>query len=385
MATIRKRVNGYQIRVSCGYDANGKQVTRTKSWKPKPNMTKKQIEKELNRQAVLFEEACMNGLVTSSVKFCDFIEQWKDGYAKKNYKLMTIDTMQHIMKRVNEELGHMRLSKISRRHIQAFINSLSDGNEKYKPLGPKTVRNYINYTSSIFEYAIRLDLVSNNPCSKIILPALKKVEREVYTLTEAQTFIDTLIQKAPIVFQTYFILAIYGGLRRGELCGLTWNDIDFENEIISIDKALYHISNKGSTLDTPKSASSNRSLKLPSEVFEFFRKLKIFYENEKCRLGSYWNDTEFVFKDEDGNSLSPLKPNRWLHRFCENENLKYITPHSFRHLCASLMIDSGASVKTVQACLGHSDASTTLNIYAHSFAKAQAKASEAVASNFKLS
>ena len=113
-------------------------------------------------------------------------------------------------------------------------------------------------------------------------------------------------------------------------------------------------------------------------------KLKIFYESEEYRLGSYWNNTEFVFKDEDGNSLSPLKPNRWLHKFCEKENLKYVTPHSFRHLCASLMIDSGASVKTVQACLGHSDASTTLNIYAHAFAKAQARASEAVASNFKL-
>ena len=384
MATIRKRGDSYQIRVSCGYDTNGKQVIRTKTWKPAENMTKKQIEKELNKQAVVFEDACMNGLVTSTVKFSDFIEQWKEGYAKKNYKLMTLDTMKHIMKRVNEELGHMRLSKINRRHIQSFINSLSDGNAHYKPLGAKTVRNYINYTSSIFEYAIRLDLISNNPCSKTDLPALKKVERDVYTLQEAQEFIDALRQKAPIVFQTYFILSIYGGLRRGELCGLTWDDIDFENEIITIDKALYHITKQGNKLDTPKSASSNRSLKLPSEIFGFFRKLKIFYDNEEQRLGSYWNDNDFVFKDEDGNSLSPLKPNRWLHKFCEKENLKYVTPHSFRHFCASLMIDSGANVKTVQACLGHSDASTTLNIYAHSFAKAQAKASEAVASHFKL-
>lgn len=82
--------------------------------------------------------------------------------------------------------------------------------------------------------------------------------------------------------------------------------------------------------------------------------------------------------------ISPLAPNEWLHKFCEQENLKYVVPHSFRHLNASLLIESGASVKTVQACLGHSDATTTLNIYAHSFAKAQAKASEAVASNFKL-
>ena len=75
MATIRKRGNGYQIRVSCGYDMNGKQVIRTKSWTPDTKMTAKQIEKELNKQAVLFEEACMNGFMTSATKFSEFAER----------------------------------------------------------------------------------------------------------------------------------------------------------------------------------------------------------------------------------------------------------------------------------------------------------------------
>ncbi|MCH5211283.1 MAG: tyrosine-type recombinase/integrase [Oscillospiraceae bacterium] len=119
-------------------------------------------------------------------------------------------------------------------------------------------------------------------------------------------------------------------------------------------------------------------------IFTYLKRLQAFYEHESISLGSKWEENNFVFKRSEGQVLSPSAPSKWLRKFCEAEGLRYVVPHSFRHLAASLMIDSGASVKTVQSCLGHSDASTTLNIYAHSFAKAQAKASEAVASNFKL-
>ncbi len=385
MATIRQRGDGYQIRVSCGYDVNGKQVIRTKTWKPDKKMTPKQIEKELNRQAVMFEEACVNGYMSSSTKLSDFLNRWIEEYAKKHLKLNTLDTMGQKVSRVHEELGHLRLDKITRRTIQEFIQTLLNGDKKHKPLSAKTVKNYVSFVSSILNYAINLDMLSSNPCNKVSLPPIKKPQREMYTLEEAQHFIDTLIKKAPLLYQCYFILMIFSGFRRGEMCGLTWDNIDFENHIITIDKALYHIGHKGATLDTPKTVTSNRSLKLGEEVFTYLRRLQTHYESEKLRLGTKWQDNNFVFRRDDGAVISPLTPNEWLHRFCRREGLKYVVPHSFRHLCASLMIESGASVKTVQTCLGHSEASTTLNIYAHAFSRAQAIASEAVASNFKIS
>lgn len=386
MATIRQRGDSYQIRVSCGYDTNGKQVIRTKSWKPNANMTAKQIEKELNKQAVMFENACMNGFITSTTKFAEFAERWKSEYAKNNLKQTSIDNMSHTIKRINEEIGHFRLDKINTRIIQNLIISLSDGNEKkgYKPLSAKTVKNYISYVSSVFDYAVRLEMILKNPCRNAVIPTIKQNKRDMYSLEETQIFIDRLIQKAPLMYQCYFILAIYSGFRRGELSGLTWDNVDFENHIITIDKALYHMKGKGNVLDTPKTVSSNRSLKLPDIIFTYLKRLYSFYEQESARLGTKWENNDFVFKRSDGQTLSPSAPSKWLRKFCDREGLKYVAPHSFRHLAASLMIDSGASVKTVQACLGHSDASTTLNIYAHSFAKAQAKASEAIASNFKL-
>ena len=386
MATIRKRGDSYQIRVSCGYDTNGKQVIRTKTWKPTANMTAKQIEKELNKQAVMFEDACMNGFVGSSAKFSEFAERWKNEYAKTNLKQTSIYNMSRIIKRVNEEIGHLRLDKINTQVIQNLITSLLNGNNKkgYKPLGAKTVKNYLSYVSSVFEYAIRLEMIFRNPCRNAILPKAEHKQRNMYSLDEAQAFINVLIQKAPLIYQCYFILAIYSGFRRGELGGLTWDNIDFDNHIITIEKALYHIKDEGNILDTPKTVSSNRSLKLPDVIFGYLKHLQSFYKQESIRLGTKWEDNNFIFKSSEGKVLSPSAPSKWLKKFCKREGLHYVVPHSFRHLAASLMIDSGANVKTVQTCLGHSDASTTLNIYAHAFAKAQAKASEAVGNNFKL-
>lgn len=386
MATIRKRGDSYQIRVSCGYDTNGNQMEQSMTWKPDKKMTPKQLEKELNRQAVMFEEACANGFVTSAVKFSVFAEQWFENYAKPKYKKTTLYKAEHVIKRINDEIGYKRLDKITPRDIQGLIKSLANGNEAkgYKPMAAKTIKNYISYVSTVFEYAIRLDMMSRNPCTRANIPTGKTKERDIYTLDEAQIFIDTLIKKASLVYQCYFILAIYSGFRRGELSGLTWDNIDFKNHIITIDKALYYTKADGIVVDTPKTETSQRSLKLPEIIFDYLKRLKDFYADEAVRLGTKWEDNNFVFRNETGSVLSPLSPNSWLHKFCERENLRYVNIHSFRHLNASLLIDSGASVKTVQTCMGHSMASTTLNIYAHAFRQSQAKASIAVAENFHL-
>jgi integrase len=235
------------------------------------------------------------------------------------------------------------------------------------------------------DYAVRMGLISDNPCKRAHLPKAKQTEKECYTLDEAQQFINVLLSKAPIVYQCYFLLAIYGGFRRAELCELTWDNIDFENCVVSVRKTLNYVTG-GLVIDTPKTKKSERSLKLPADIFVYLRKLQDFYENESERLLDSWfgDDNEFVFKNHKGEALSPQTPLWWLKNFCEKEGMRYTNIHSFRHLNASLLISNGVDVKTVQSCLGHAQASTTMNIYAHSFMEAQAKASEAVANSFSF-
>ena len=121
MAAIRKRGNSYQIRVSCGYNTSGEQVTRTKTWTPEKDMTPKQIKKELNRQAMLFEEECNSGCQTVTMKFQSFAESWFKEYAEIKLKTQTIRNYHNCEKKVYKAIGHLRMDKITTRNIQMFI------------------------------------------------------------------------------------------------------------------------------------------------------------------------------------------------------------------------------------------------------------------------
>ena len=117
MATVTKRGDSYRIKVSCGYDVNGKQVVQTKTWKPEPDMTARQIKKELDRQCVMFEEECKKGQVVATIKFETFAEQWFEEYAKINLRNTSFERMKQLTARVYPAIGHLRLDKITGRHI----------------------------------------------------------------------------------------------------------------------------------------------------------------------------------------------------------------------------------------------------------------------------
>ena len=381
MPTITQRNGTYKITVSCGYDANGKQIRQHKTWKPAQGMTKKQIEKELQRQAVLFEEECDGLSLGGNIKFSDFAEQWFSEYAERKLKARTIERSHQIAERVNPSIGHLRMEKITPRHIQKLINNLSEDGMNQRTggnLSPSSIRRIVAFISGVFEYAVKMGTIKDNPCRRVILPENKPVERDCYTLEEAQQFLD-LLQSEPLKYQAFFVLAIYGGFRRGELLGLEWKDIDFENNVVSIRRTSLYTKEKGIYTDTPKTKGSVRSLKMPGEVIDLLRRYRTEQNKERFALGDQWNFTDRLFTMWNGKPLSPDTPARWLKRFCERNGLRTFNIHGFRHFNASILITSGIDARTVSASLGHSNTSTTLNIYAHTFAEAQARASEAVA------
>ena len=120
-------------------------------------------------------------------------------------------------------------------------------------------------------------------------------------------------------------------------------------------------------------------MKLPAAVFDVLRDLKREQAREHLKLGDYWKGTGRLFTALDGSPMHPATPYSWLRKFCGETGQRFLGVHQFRHLNASLLINSGADVKTVSSSLGHSNVTTTLNIYSHTFEEAQAKAADAVA------
>lgn len=364
MATIQKRGDSYSIRVSCGYNTKGKQVIQSMTWKPDAKMTPKQIEKELNRQAVMFEEACMHGYQSRAVKFEEFAEEWFEEYARPNLRNTTYERLLQLRKRVYAAIGHMRMDKITPRQIQAFVNTLSkDGaNERTgKPLAPKTIRHNLSLISDIFTYAVKMGVVSENPCSKVTIPKGEPTEKKIYTLEEIEKFL-MLLNDEPLKYRTFFNLAIYSGFRRGELLGLEWKDVDFENNIIKIRRTSNYTAQQGVYTDTTKTRKSQRTLKFPQEIMDMLKEYKAEQDEQALKYGDKWVETDRLYTKWNGEPMQNGTPYFWLGEFCEKHDLPFYGLHSFRHLFASLLVNSGVDIVTVSGALGHSTVSTTIPV-----------------------
>ena len=277
MATIRKRGNdSYEIKVSCGYGVDGKQRSQYKTWKPSEGMTPKQIEKELNRQAVLFEEACKKGQITASIKFEAFAEQWFEEYAKFNLRNTSYERMLQLRNRVYPAIGHLKLDKINGRHIQQFVNDLLENGKSErtgKPLSRKTVVHHLSFISNVFTYAVKMDMLTDNPCRRVTVPKGEAKEKEIYTLAEVEEIFNAL-ETEPLKYKLFIILAVYSGFRRGEMLGLEWKDINWEDGVISVRRTSNYTAAKGIYTDTTKTKKSQRSSKFPPMIMELLKAYK---------------------------------------------------------------------------------------------------------------
>ena len=202
----------------------------------------------------------------------------------------------------------------------------------------------------------------------------------MFTLEQAKQFLDILDKpETPVKYRAFFQLALFGGFRRGEILGLEWSDIDFDTGVIHIRRTVHYSKELGYYDTEPKSKRSVRALTLPDNVIFTLKQLRNYQNSQRFKLGDKWNSTERLFTTWDGHQMNGASPFGWLTKTCAAHDLPKVNLHSFRHLNASLLISSGVDVKTVQSVLGHSQASTTLDIYAAAFQDREAQALGAVA------
>lgn len=334
MATIRKRGKTYQIRVSTGYDALYRQVVRTKTWKPKPGMSDKQIEAELNKQAVMFEELCTRGIVPSNMKFQELAEKWFDEYAVVNLKKSSVQRLRGVTKRIYSTFGHIRVDKITRGQIQAFIDDLARNGKNFlngQPLYRKTIIHHLNLLSDVFNYAIRLEMIEDNPCKNIFVPKGRKKEKEIYTVEEMKQLFALAEEYGTLDYRAFLTLAVYSGFRSGELMGLEWKDIDWDNNVISVRRTANYTATDGTYTDTPKTKKSVRSLKLPDVVFDRLRELRTQQLENKEIFGTKWVDSDRIFVNKLGKPLYKGEPYKWQKKLTEEHGMKFCDIHSLRH------------------------------------------------------
>lgn len=381
MATVTKRGNAYQIRVSCGYNAAGKHIMRSHTWKPEPGMTAKQTEKELQRQIVAFENKVKQGYAAENrltfEKYAEYVMQLKETKGKKH---RTLDRYAEMLRRINPAIGYMKIEDIRPGHLNDFYAQLAKPGQNKKTggrLSNKTILEHHRLISTILTQAEKEMLIPYNPASRAEPPQPQKKEVTYFQPDEIIAIRDAL-ESEPIKWRTATHLLLITGCRRGEIMGLKWAKVDFENNRIHIDNNLQYTAARGLYEETPKTAASVRNIKLPAETMQLLWQYRSWQARQQLASGDRWTYTDYVFTQENGKPMHPDSLTDWLGKFSKRHDLPHINPHAFRHTMASILYFNGMDSVTISKRLGHAKVSTTADIYAHIIQEADERAAECI-------
>ncbi len=247
-------------------------------------------------------------------------------------------------------------------------------------LSNNSIKHYHQLISSILSTAVKWQVIYSNPCDRVQPPKVQRKEAEYLDDVQTAHMLELLDELPPekIGFKTAVITLLFTGLRRGELLGLHWSDIDMETGVISINQTLKYLSGQGVFEDETKTASSHRSFKAPSTLFPLLRQYHAWQLQQRLVLGDQWHESNFAFVNWDGTPMRPDTLSNQFRDWIRQTDLPPVHIHSLRHTNATLLIANGTNLQTVSKRLGHSTSSTTANIYAHAIQSADAAAAEAV-------
>lgn len=453
MATINPRYdkNGaiisYQIRVFRGRDSTGRRLKDyMMTWRPEPGMTKRQIEREVQRQATLFEENCKLGNVsTEKMTFERYAAYVIDLKERNGLKAKTVERYRDMLPRINAEIGPLKLQDIRADHLnrlyaklgaegekkaggramakidlaaalrekklkQAYISerfgiststisaavkgdsvstktaqavadalgmkledafAVAEGSTR---LSPKTIVEHHRLISTIFSQAVKEQLVPTNTARRASPPKVPKHELDAFEADEVKEILSAL-QTESLKWQVITMLLIGTGARRGEIMGLRWNRVDFDNNRLYLcENRVYTV--KTGAISTTLKTDESRYVTISPAITGLLRRWK----EEQTAFFDHLGITPsgYVATADNGQPMHPDSPTDWLANFAKRHDLPPIHPHKFRHTQASLLIAEGVDILTVSKRLGHAKVSTTLDIYSHVLAKSDQQASNAL-------
>ena len=316
-------------------------------------------------EAKIKTEIATNGLLNTEVTtFKEIYELWYEGY-QHTIKESTLLVNQHIFDLLLAKLENMQLKKLTLPYCQKIINNYS------KKFSLAVLKKIKIYGSMILDYAVKMKVIYSNPMKDVLLPKPKDDitsddKDKYYSKEELKQFLELVESEQDIKLTAMFRLLAYTGIRKGELQALNWDDIDFTNNMITVNKTLALNTEKKVVVQTPKSKSSIRSISIDEQTANILKRWKLKQRERFLMIGTRIKKHQPCFTEEVTNSYLYLNfMNANLKRICKKNEFKLIKVHGFRHTHCSLLFESGITIQEVQERLGHSDLKTTMSIYAH--------------------
>ena len=362
--SIRKRSDGrWEGRYTAGRDPEiGKPIYKNVLGKTQAEVKEKLAEAIEKSKGV---DVARAGRYTLG----QWMEVWFENVAQVKVRPSSHATYRgYLDNHIRPNIGNIPLHKLTTLDLQGFYRKMLDGGrverieskKQPKGLSAKTVRNLHQVISSALKLAVRQKLIPSNPAEGCSLPRLE--HREMQTLTAGQLDAFFREAKASGVFELYY-LELATGLRRGELLGLHWEDIDLERQTITVRRQVVRIN--GVVTEAPlKTKNSYRTLSIGVDAVEILRQ-------QKEKVGG-----TYVFPSPTGGPISPDSVLHMLHRVLNRAGLPKVRFHDLRQTFATLALQNGVDIKTVSGMLGHYSAGFTLDTYAHVTTIAQRQAAD---------
>jgi integrase len=365
MATIKKYTDKdgktrYQFQVYLGIDpqTGKKKKTRRRGFKTKS-------EAVIAASRITYQLKTKGSMpVENNILFVDVYHQWYSEYINTVRESTWARTAGMFKNHILPLFGNKRLRTINISQCQQAVNRwFKEATRNYK--------RWYNYLVNIFDYGIKHGYIDSNPAKMVTLP--KKPDtwgdkpENFWNKQQLKMFFDCInLKEKPEKYCLFRVLA-FCGLRRGECLALTWNDINFKNKTMRINKTLTQGKGGRQIIQAPKTKKGRRTILLDSttvSILQYWHKKQLEYF---LFLGiNVLNKNQLVFANSKNKFKSLNTPAKWLHKIISDNNLTpRITVHGFRHSHASALFAAGATIKEVQTRLGHEDVATTLNIYTH--------------------
>lgn len=366
MGTIRKKTvvrNGkeysyWEGRCTVGYDpGTGKQIQRSVSGSSQKEVIKK--IKELNREidTGTYVEPC-------KLTVAEFLEIWQKEYLNSVKPNTAHGYRTHCRVHIIPGLGAVKLCKLTPLTIQRFYNSLENATTS-KPLSPKSVRNIHGVLHKALECAVNLKYIANNPAEATGIDLPRENPHEILPMEdeEVKRFIEAVQNHR---YRILYLITLFTGLREGEILGLSWDCVDWDNHILTIRQQLQkNREKKEYCIETPKN-SKTRRIVVADAVMGLLQEQYELQSQLKSHAGKAWqNKWNLVFTKEDGSNLAINTVYHNYKRLVKEIDCEARRFHDLRHCFASTSLENGDDAKTVQENLGHHSAAFTLKQYGH--------------------
>lgn len=363
--TVEQHGKSWRYRVEVSIDPG----TGARKWATKGRFkTKRSAQKALNELLVEADQGL--DVQRSNTLLGDYLDEWIEG-VEGDLRPTTVHGYRQAVIRLKRKLAFVKLQDLTPLVVEkAYRSMITDG------LAPKTVRNTHMVLRRALADAERLGLIVRNVAASARPPSPEHHEQETWTAKELNTFFSTVFDHR--LFAS-FVLASTTGVRRGELLGLRWRDVDLETGRLAVVHTITTVNGKA-VESTTKTKKSRRRVSLDSVTLDVLRAHRERQELERKAAGSAWHDTGLVFTREDGTAIHPDVYSNMFTRLVREAGVTPIRLHDLRHTHATLALEAGVHPKIVSERLGHATVGITLDLYSHVTPSMDGEAAEKVAS-----